>query len=308
MGGKFWLAYLVTAAALLSATWVYAPAAGERMPDEWRRPIVDFVAKCTGARQGEQAKPESPAKSSTAVQPPESTANAATPPAPPAPAASAANEEEEDDSPVLKGVSPAIPGKASWGVTFRTPTPESPDGKALETVPGGRFFKIERSEKSGKDVILVGKFDPEPPSGAVRVSSEYLRCFTGRPESLSRRQRDSLRSYYTLRGAAEDRRRAVMRETTLRSPFANAAAAAVAEFKAKAREVERMSDKAGEAGRAAHYDLAQLRSKVQDLNAKHKAWKQAHAAELPDPDKDPQYLKLLEKAKAFIDPVAGLAF
>ena len=46
MGKNFWPAYIIVAAALLAATWKFAPVVGEKIPAGGRASIRGLVAKC----------------------------------------------------------------------------------------------------------------------------------------------------------------------------------------------------------------------------------------------------------------------
>ena len=48
MGKNFWPAYIIVAAALLAATWKFAPVVGEKIPAGGRASIRGLVAKCIG--------------------------------------------------------------------------------------------------------------------------------------------------------------------------------------------------------------------------------------------------------------------
>ena len=324
MGKNFWPVYIIVAAVSLAATWKWAPLVGDKIPADSRASIRRLVAKCMG-RGGDSAAPAAapaPAATTTAT-PAESGA-----PRDQAPAshgkvgssvpldrngsgarpAAAPAADDEDDLPSLKGVEPAVPQKAKWGVLNRVTEIVALDGQTKGNVAGGRFFLIEKCETVAKELWLVGDFTPKGLGEKVRVRAKSLHCFTGGPNLLSENQRKCLRMYYQLRGEAQKRKEEVMREAASRSPFAADAAAAVTAFRAKAKEVENAVDSDGEAKRKATYELSQLRSKVQELNEKHKEWKQQHAAELPDPEKDAKYLKLIEDSSQYAEPIAGMAF
>lgn len=325
MGKNFWPIYIIVAAVSLAATWKYAPALGEKLPPANRAAIFNVVAKCFGKTVEEAsdtvpaapaaaasdvkplvtqsaAAPKAVAPKKPAVQPVAATAKPAARPAVPQKA------EEEDDLPSLKGIMQADAQTASWGVLNQNTTVTGLDGEEKGVVAGGRFFLIESREQGARGLVLVGNFTPKPMAEPVRVPAMNLYCFSGKPESLSSHQRDCLRKYYELRGEAMAIKAKLLRENALRSPYGRLAANAMRAFKAKAAEVERMKDADGEANRKATYELSQLRVKMQELTQKHKDWKKAHAAELPDPEKNPAYQAKLEEARAYSAPIAGLAF
>ncbi len=321
MGKNFWPAYIIVAALLLAATWKFAPVVGEKMPADSRASLRRLVAKCMGRGEETASGAVAPAAPAPAAAPVAGKADVAAPaaktapakaPAAAAPAGGSASAvqtaEDEDDLPSLKGVEPAVPQRAKWGVLNRLTEVVALDGQTKGNVAGGRFFLIEKCETVAKELWLVGDFTPKGFGEKVRVRAKNLHCFTGGPNLLSENQRKCLRMYYQLRGEAQTRKEEVMREAASRSPYAAEAVEAVSAFKAKAKEVENAADTDGEAKRKATYELSQLRSKVQELNEKHRTWKQQHAAELPNPEKDAKYLKLLEDAQQYAEPIAGMAF
>lgn len=325
MGKNFWPAYIIVAAALLAATWKFAPVVGEKIPAGGRASIRGLVAKCIGhggasaADAGGETQPKPAASAQKPAAPAPAGEAAAKPGKGGAPSTSTAvvpargsaapaSAEDEDDLPSLKGVVHVVPQKAKWGVLNRVTEVVALDGKTKGAVSGGRFFRIEKCESVGGELWLVGDFTPKGLGETVRVRAKSLHGFTGSPDLLSENQRKCLRMYYQLHGEAEKRKEEVLRDAAARSPYAADAAAAVAEFRAKAKEVEAAADSDGEAKRKATYELSQLRTKVQELNEKHKTWKSQHAAELPDPAKDSKYLKFLEDARQYAEPIAGMAF
>ena len=220
------------------------------------------------------------------------------------------------DDPYLAPYAEAVRGRAAHA-----------RARAAELVAGGtsladwasahEYFGLHRTKRgwtfrewapNATEMWLVGDFTPKGLGETVRVRAKSLHCFTGSPDLLSENQRKCLRMYYQLHGEAEKRKEEVLRDAAARSPYAADAAAAVAEFRDKAKEVEAAADSDGEAKRKATYELSQLRTKVQELNEKHKTWKSQHAAELPDPAKDSKYLKFLEDARQYAEPIAGMAF
>ena len=322
MGKNFWPIYIIVAAISLAATWKYAPALGEKIPPASRAAIFDAVAKCFGktVKDASDTAPAALAVASPGVRPlvaqPAAVPKMAVPqtqtvqPVTAKPAARPAvpRTDEEDELPSLRGVMQADAQTARWGVLNQVTTVVGLDGDEKGAVAGGRFFLIERREQSAKGLTLVGNFTPTPMAEPVRVPAMNLYCFSGKPESLSRHQRDCLRKYYELRGEAMTIKARLLRENALRSPYGRKAADAMRAFKAKAAEVERMKNADGEANRKATYELSQLRVKMQELTQKHKDWKKAHAAELPDPEKNPAYQAKLKEASAYSAPIAGLAF
>ncbi len=335
MGKNFWPIYIIVAALSLAATWKFAPIAGEKMPPATREKIRKTVASCMGRSTPESApapvaeggiKPlvsKALTKSVPAAPVPKAKPAAAGVAAPavaaqPTAAPKAATTEQaaapspepqnDDELPSLKGIMQADAATAAWGVLNQTTTAVGLDGEEKGAVRGGRIFLIQSRDTSKKTLGLIGNFWPTPMAEPVRLPATSLYCFSGKPESLSQHQRDCLKKYYELRGEAMEQKNKILRAIAERSPYGRDAAAALRAFKEKAKEVEAFGDADGEANRKATYELSQLRVKVQELTQKHKEWKEKHAAELPDPEKDPVYRQKLKEAKAYMAPIAGMAF
>ncbi len=227
--------------------------------------------------------------------------------APRAPASAANATAAEDELPSLLGVTQEDPMRAPWGVLWQVTEVETPSGVSKGKVAGGRFFLVESRKRTSGGLMLVGNFTPKKLDEPVCVPAASLRCFTGSPDLLSARQRECLRKFYELRAEAEEYKAKLMRENASRSPFFKAAGEAVKEFRARAKAIESGSLDM-DAKRKATYELSSLRAKVQELNAKHKAWKEAHKKELPDPEKNPVYREMLSRGDQYVDPIDGMAF
>lgn len=193
----------------------------------------------------------------------------------------------------------------SWCVLKQVTPIESLDGKALGTVKGGRFFIIERrfADDHG-GMMLVGNFTPRKLPQTVQLPASAVVGFTGKPENLTEEEDNALRDYYELNGSAEECKAKIIADASKRSPYFQPAVDALAALRARARQVEDRT-KASDANRKATYELSQLKMKVQELNRKHKEWKELHASEFPPPETDPVYqgirAKMREHAKVIAD-------
>lgn len=315
MGKNFWPVFIIVAAVSLAATWRFAPVVGEKMPAANREKIRDAVAACLNhaTASADAAQPAAPTSDVKPLGAPAPAAAAPKPAAPVAaaqkpaaarPAAPAPAVEEDDELPSLKGIMQVDASSATWGVLNQSTTVMGLDGEERGRVPGGRIFLIESRERVAKGYVLTGNFYPTPMAEPVRVPAMNLYCFTGKPESLSKHQRECLRNYYQLRGEAIDFKNKLLRENAERSPYGRDAAAAKKAFDAKAKEVEEASSGADP---KAKNELSQLHETYLSLLQKHREWKAQHAAELPDPDKNPEYLKKLQASRPYAAPIAGMA-
>lgn len=292
MAKNFAPTFVIVAALCVSLTWVFAPTIGRKLPAATRASIVAAVRSLTGRK--------APVDTAVATAPANAAEEADAPQRQPVP-------DEIDDLPSRKGIEQADPERATWGVLRRNTIAMGLDGDPMGKVRGGRFFVIER-RFTEDGLKLVGNFTPlRLPRRAV-LPAVNLYCFTGSPSSLSERQRKCLRMYYELMADAEELKEKLMREASAKSPYYKPAAEALAAFREKAAKAEKNSSHASETNRQATYELAQLRQKVQELNQKHKDWKVQHAAELPDPEQDPDYQMLLRSAKSYAKPIGGMTY
>jgi hypothetical protein len=185
---------------------------------------------------------------------------------------------------------------------------EELDGKSIGTVPGGSFFKVRKTVPTPDGLKITGTFVSKKLTRPVRILAENLSCFSGQPSFLSTNQQTCLRKYYELTGEAEALKAKLMREAAKKSPYLQDAADALRELRAKEKSVEKMRSADADTLRKTTYEISQLRVKVQELNQKHKGWKAEHAAELPDPEKDPAYIELLRRRQDYAGPVQELLF
>lgn len=219
---------------------------------------------------------------------------------------SIAAADPDDPTPAQKGVRAVSQMDADWAVLRQVTQVERLDGTPLGRVKGGRFFVIERRFNSDDGLMLIGNFTPKKLDMPVQIPALSVYGLTGSPDRLSAHQRDCLRKYYELRGAAIERRAELTEASAKASPYLKPAADALREFRERAKKAERAKD--ADVNRKATYDLSALRAKVQELNRKHKAWKERHAGEMADPEKDAAYAKIIEEQKAYAPSITGLAF
>lgn len=322
--GKNFLPKFVIAAALTTALiWRLAPAIDAKLSPDARDKVHAAIRACTGrgvfidrdklppflAFLGSE-RPRDPNEvdvsypnEAPAREMPVGTATSTNPPAKPTD-----STVDLDELPSRKGIVQTDPETATWGVLNRVTLAMGLDGDPIGTVKGGRFFLIERRFHDDDGFKVVGNFTPRRLARQVILPAVNLYCFTGDPSKLSDRQRECLRKYYELRGEAEELKAKLIQKAAERSPYYKPAVAALREFRARAAQAEQNSAAASEENRQATYDLNQLRTKVQELNQKHKDWKAAHASELPDPTMDPEYIRILEVARKYAGPIGGMTY
>ena len=194
----------------------------------------------------------------------------------------------------------------SWCVLKQVTPIESLEGKALGTVKGGRFFVIERRFSDDHGVMmLVGNFTPKKLDEPVQLAASQVVGYTGKPTDLSEEESNALREYFELNGSAEEYKAKLQADASTRSPYFKPAVDALATLRARARQIEERT-KASDANRKATYELSQLKMKVQELNRKHKEWKEQHASEFPKPENDPVYQGFRTRMRDYAKIVAEL--
>ncbi len=291
MGKHFWPIYIAVASISCAAAWQFAPALGKRLPPEVRRSIRNAVETTTARFAGDKDRHKD--------VPPDPVAASYAPPARPV---------QDDRTPAQRGVRPVDAIHASWGVLTRITPVEDLDGKVVAKLRGGRFFKIEKSISTPSGPMLIGRFLPQKRPGDLRVSIGNVNCLSGFPSYLSTNQQDCLRMFYQLTGDAEELKEKLMLDAVKGSPYLEAATEALDELLKMEKAVEKLKKADADTRRKATYDLSQLRMKVHELNQKHKDWKEEHAAELPNPEKDPAYIELLRQREKYRAPIKDLLF
>ena len=309
MGKFFWPIYIAVASVSCALVWRFAPALGERLPPEVRGRICAAVDSATAWFSRSDATDEGNAgveDDFIYLEASDTNAVALLPRAPVS--APAPTVRDNDPSPKRRGVFPVDATHANWGVVNRITHVEELNGKPIGTVPGGSFFKVKKAVPTPDGLKVTGTFVSKKLTRPVRILAENLSCFSGQPSFLSTNQQTCLRMYYQLTGEAEARKEKVQNTAAGKSPYLRDAAAALRQL--RAREKAAMTMKAADVDtlRKVTYEISQLRDKVNDLNQKHKDWKAEHAAELPDPEKDPAYLEILRQRQSYVDPIRELLF
>ena len=306
MGNSFWPIYIAVASISCALVWRFAPVLGERLPADVRERIcaaVDSVAS-----QSERPPKNDSALKDDYIYLEESDTNAVAILSPEPVSAPAPTVRDNDPSPKRRGVFPVDATHATWGVVNRISHVEELDGKSIGTVPGGSFFKVKKAVPTPDGLKITGTFVSKKLTRPVRILAENLSCFSGQPSFLSTNQQTCLRMYYQLTGEAEAQKDKATNAAASKSPFLRDAAAALRQLRAREKAAMTMKTADVDTLRKVTYEISQLRDKVNDLNQKHRDWKAEHAAELPDPEKDPAYLEILRQRQSYAEPIRDLLF
>ena len=307
MGRYFWPVYVAVAALSCAAVWRFAPVLGARLPPEIRVNICRTVDSAVAAFSGRDTSAEAMAEAKTVAEAvTEAESDAAAQQRDPPVRSKGALALDPNRPPAERGVRPVDPIHAAWGVLTGITPVERLDGSLIGNVPGGRFFKIEKTISTPSGLMVTGTFIPKKRPQTVRIPAEKISSFSGVPGFLSTNQQVCLRKYYELTGEAEELKAKLMREAAKKSPYLQDAADALRELRAKEKSVEKMRSADADTLRKTTYEISQLRVRVQELNQKHKEWKAEHAAELPDPEKDPAYLEIIDRRRRYAEAIPGL--
>ena len=307
MGKYFWPLFIAVVALSCAAVWRFVPDVRERVCS-----VVDSAAAFLG-----RDKRDPPGEAALVpLQDPDAVVASCDPPGEAARQAPDADAQKRvppvrrvldpNRPPAERGVRPVDPIHAAWGVLTGITPVEKLDGSPIGNVPGGRFFKIEKTISTPSGLMVVGTFIPNKTQRTVRIPVEKISSFSGVPGFLSTNQQVCLRKYYELTGEAEALKAKLMREAAKGSPYLQDAANALRELRAKEKAVEKMRSADVDTLRKTTYEISQLRVKVQELNKKHKEWKAEHAAELSDLEKDPAYLEIIGRRRRYAEAIPGL--
>ena len=282
MGKFFWLTFIVVASVSGALVWHFAPTLGERLPPEVRRQICRAVdatlaqftrlAQFTGKDH---------------------------------PSGAAARQDDAGAQPRVRPVDLAEPD-AAWGVLNCITPVEELDGKPIGNVAGGKIFLIKETISTPDGLKVTGTFDSTNLTRTVRIPAKNLSSFSGQPTDLSDDQRTSLSMYYQLTGEAEARKAKVKLKALEKNPYLQNLNKAVEQLRAREAAAKKLNTTDLDAQRKMTYEISQLRTQVHEISQKHKDWVVQHAAELPDPEKDPAYLEILRKRDACVEPIKDL--
>ena len=301
MGKFFWPIYVAVASVSCALVWKFAPALGTLLPPAVRARICSAVDSNVAFFSGRAvaASCDTPDAVAASCDTPGEAAQKPTPPV--------RRGLDPNRTPAERGVRPVDPIHAAWGVLTEITPVEKLDGTPIGSASGGRFFKIEKTISTPSGLMVTGTFIPQRKQQTVRIPVDKISSFSGVPGFLSTNQQTCLRKYYELTGEAEALKSKLMRDATKKSPYLQDAANALRELRAREKAVEKLKRADADTLRKATYEISQLRVKFQELNQKHKEWKEEHAAELPDPEKDPAYLEIIDRRRRYADSIPGLA-
>ena len=307
MGKCFWPIYVAVASVSCALVWRFAPALGAHLPRGVRDRICAAVktdAAFFPGRAVEQKldtpdaveqKLDTPGAAEQKLDTPVTNVTKRVP-------------HDPDRTPAERGVRPVDAIHATWGVLTGITSVEKLDGTVMGNVAGGRFFKIKKTISTPSGLMVTGTFIPQKTKQTVRIPTDRINCLSGDPRFLSTNQQACLRMYYKLTGEAEALREKLLFENAKNIPCLQDAAAALRELRAREKAVAEQKDADTDTLRKMTYEISQLRVKFQESDQKYREWKAEHAAEIPDPEKDPAYIEIINRRRRYADAIPGLAF
>ena len=296
MGKFFWPIYVAVASVSCALVWKFAPALGAQLPPAVRARICSAVDSNVAFFSGRAV--------AASYDPPDAVEQEL---APPVTNATPRVSLDPNRTPAERGVRPVDAIHAKWGVLTGVTPVERLDGTPIGDAPGGRFFKIKKTITTPAGLMVTGTFARQKTKQTVRIPIDRINCLTGSYGYLSTNQQHCLRMYYQLTGEAEALKSKLMRDAAKKSPYLQDAANALRELRAREKAVEKLKKADADTLRKATYEISQLRVKFEELNQKHEGWKEEHAAELPDPEKDPAYIEIIDRRRRYADSIPGLA-
>ena len=221
-------------------------------------------------------------------------------------------EETPDDK---KGKSPAALGinrvhtlQAKWAVLQASTPVIKLNGDIMGNAPAGSVFFVEKRIPNASGMIYEGRFNSKKMTKTVRIDAKYVIPFSGDYNKLSDHHKETLKKYYELNGKAEERKAEVLKENLSKSPYLAKAAAALKKYNTASKRFKEIKNMPEDFRRKATYKLTQLKDQVQELNQKHKEWKEQHQSELNDYINDPKYIEIIAEREKFHDEIPGLAY
>jgi hypothetical protein len=308
----FWSIYLVMAVAGTAGVYVAAPLARPYIPD-----FLKILHRAEQRTETAESPPPLVLKINRA--PPAERQSPADAPAPDAPSSRSAAADEMP--PALHGIYLVQRGeKAGWGVTRQQASYYMLDGARAGTVDGGALLDFQGSHSSSKGNMVECRLHAAGiPAKPLLVSAADVHLFTGDYRKLSANQLADLKAYYALSGKIAQRKKELLQISAQKNPFFETYQAKYKILMAhvdKAKALTTQRDKAIESERLRIEDKLRemkvsenrLRQEYQDFHQRFKTWKEQHAGEIPQPEKDPSIQQWTRQRAALAPRVPGLAY
>lgn len=169
------------------------------------------------------------------------------------------------------------------------------------------FPPAGEAEVPEADLLDEGDIPDAPSANAASTVATSLGAIADpasdpEPGKLTPEQRK--RRYKELVAAADTRKREVMRSNLMKSEVGKEALKATRAYHAKVDAMKKLEEKFGpidDRVEMIRIELVALKESVKVANARYKAWKDAHPAEVVDPLADKLYKDLLYRSRFFRD-------
>ncbi len=305
----FWPLYLFAAVVGTVGVYYIAPIARPYVPE--------FLKLQLHAEQeeGSRSAADLPAIEQPFLQ--ESTTTAPTSTTRPAPK----SDEDDELPPILNGIHLAQKSdKREWGITHQAANYYAANGTRLGAIEAGTLVQYCGTQASSKGAMVECLLKSTNVAvDPVLISAADLYIFTGDYRKLSTRQLTDLKTYYALSGKIAQRKKELLQISASRNPYFQEYQARHKQLmdhieKAKVLAKERDKTTSGnhieieDQLRSMKHQESQLNRHYQEIHEKFRAWKDAHAAELPQPDKDSAIVQWVAEKSELFTRIPGLAY
>lgn len=312
-----WPIFIVFAICFSALIWKYYPSVKNTLPNEAAKRVQSLISAFRGDSGSGQSSQESDeeerkvifvdqngnviSNNIPSVQAPSNTAsNIET--------AEKENDDKKERPAAAWGINRVGTLHAKWAVLQKTTPVIKLNDEVMGNAPAGSVFFIEKRIPTASGMLFEGHFNSKKMTKKVRIDASYVISFSGDYNKLSERQKEFLKKYYELNGKAEERKTQVLKENLAKSPYLAKAAAALKKYNAASKRLKELKDMPEDFRRKATYKLSHLKSEIQELNQKHKEWKEQHRSELNDYVNDPKYIEIIAEREKFHDEIPGLAY
>jgi hypothetical protein len=312
-----WVIFFIVASGLVALTWNISPKLRNVLPEKVVKSSENFVSAARGDFSFAN-KASEPSTQKTIFVYVNKDGSAYTNSTQLASESTSSNEtitakepkaqEKPERHPFQLGIRRVHSMQAKWAVLQETTPVETLSGEVMGNAPAGSIFFVEKRISTDSDTIYEGRFNSTKMTKTVRIKSGYVVPFSGDYNKLSEKRKTALKKYYELSGKAEERKKEVLKNNLSKSPYLAKAAELLRKYNTAIKRLEGMKNASEDFRREATYKLSQLKDKIQQLNQKHKEWKESHSAELNDYTNDEKYVEIIAEREKFHDEIPGLAY
>lgn len=312
----FWPIYILVAVAATAGVYYAAPLARPYIPE-----LLKFQLRTTEPLEGEISELPPP-KRGVVTDAPKLTAPEPTTPTQPQNTTPTKMLEADDDMPpILLGIQLAGRGdKRGWGITHQAANYYAANGTRLGEVVAGTLIKYLGTQSSSKGAMVECQLQGSEHSDTpVLIGASSLYIFTGDYQKLSGKQLADLNTYYTLNGKIAQRKKELLQISAAKNPHFNEYQAKHKRLMDHLEEAKALAKQRDATTTGSHILLddklrtmkhreSQLNREYQEIHEKFRAWKEAHTAELPQPNNDPSIKEWLAQKSALFSRIPGLAY